>query len=357
MQGATRYQNLLEPQSLVSAFLQHPPLGFEAVQAISNVPAFATRFNILTTIDPRVRRRVMASPLYPLCRGLMSPLACLVGTTVTEYVPLPRCVAPLDLLRAIKTAYSQKYSLVIVKDIPQPSPLLDAPDIEYAAELLAACADERFTVLDGQALAYLPLRFNSIEQYLSQRSRARRKDLRRKLRSGRSVKTTMLSTGDPHFLDDRFLAELYALYANVYAQSDLHFDQLSPEFFRCILRDASSAGRVFVYRRNGLLIGFNLCYVYNRMLIDKYVGFLYPQSRDVNLYFVSWFENLHYALEQHLTHYVVGWTDPRIKRDLGAEFTFTRHAVYLRNPLLRIALRRLCHTFSSDRLWHDQVAV
>jgi hypothetical protein len=36
--------------------------------------------------------------------------------------------------------------------------------------------------------------------------------------------------------------------------------------------------------------------------------------------------------------------------------TFTRHAVYARNPLLRAMLRRLARHFESDRHWQDAEA-
>jgi hypothetical protein len=89
------------------------------------------------------------------------------------------------------------------------------------------------------------------------------------------------------------------------------------------------------------------------MLIDKYVGFRYPEAREANLYFVSWFHNLAFARELGLRYYVAGWTDPEIKAHLGARFTFTCHAVYVRNGILRAGLRRLAGYFERDRAWRD----
>ena len=113
---------------------------------------------------------------------------------------------------------------------------------------------------------------------------------------------------------------------------------------------------VFVYRHEGTMIGWNICFVVDGKLIDKYVGFVYPAARENNLYFTSWFHNLAWARERGLTHYVAGWTDPEIKSYLGARFTLTRHAIYLRNPLLRALARRLGRFFESDSQWatHEQ---
>ena len=87
----------------------------------------------------------------------------------------------------------------------------------------------------------------------------------------------------------------------------------------------------------------------NNVLIDKYIGMVYPQARELNLYFVSWFVNLEYALQQKLNSYVAGWTDPEVKASLGASFTLTKHLVYIRNPLLRAILRKLIGHFETDK--------
>ena len=85
------------------------------------------------------------------------------------------------------------------------------------------------------------------------------------------------------------------------------------------------------------------------MLIDKYIGFAYPQAHQHNLYTVSWFHNLEYALTNGLRYYVAGWTDPEVKRELGAQFTITRHLVYVRNPFLRAILSRTKRLFESNQ--------
>ena len=49
-----------------------------------------------------------------------------------------------------------------------------------------------------------------------------------------------------------------------------------------------------------------------------------------------------------LRFYVAGWTDPEVKAGLGARFTFTRHLVWVRNPILRRILYMFRHWFESD---------
>jgi predicted N-acyltransferase len=194
----------------------------------------------------------------------------------------------------------------------------------------------------------VPIDFGSTEEYLGRLSAGRRKDIRRKLRARAQLEIEAIPTGDPRFLAAGVLAEHYALYRNVYDQSEIHFDLLGEAFFRAVLQDATSGGVVFTYRFAGDLIGWNLCYEHAGKLVDKYVGFRYPEAREHNLYFVSWMHNLEHALARGLTHYVAGWTDSEIKRYLGARTTLTRHAVYARNPLLRAVLRRFSHLFEGE---------
>jgi predicted N-acyltransferase len=272
---------------------------------------------------------------------------------VTEYALLPRQHSPAALLEQLSTNASD-CALVIIKDIPAEPVLVDVAAIEYSRELVNACVAAGFVMVEGQALAYVPLDFDSTDAFLARMTRARRREIRRKLKSAAQLDIQTIPTGSLLFADEAFLAECYTLYRNVYEQSTMHFDLLTPAFFRAVLQDADSGGVVFTYRAARELIGYNLCFVHNGLLLDKYVGFAYPQARDYNLYFVSWFQNLAYGLQQGLKYYVAGWTDPEIKRRLGASFTFTRHAVYIRNPWLRRVLSYFRHHFEADAQWQHK---
>jgi hypothetical protein len=347
------YLNLLEPEALVRAFLEHVPVGAAVVAAPEGTPAFATRFDLLTTADERLRRRVAAIPLKRYWSRALQPLTCFVGTTVSEYALLPRGVAPSEFVHEIRDRLGRAYPFVIIKDLPNESPLLDSASNALALETVDACVAADFVIFEGQALAYVPIDFDSVEGFIARLSAARRKDIRRKLRASADlpVDITAVSCGDDRFRSRDVLHDYYALYLNVFRQSEVHFDLLSAEFFEAVLQGASGEGVIFEYRQGGRLIGYNICFVTDGMLLDKYVGFRYPEAREANLYFVSWFHNLAFAQERGLRCYVAGWTDPEIKAYLGARFTFTRHAVYVRNGLLRALLRMVSRRFEADRLW------
>jgi len=343
--------NLIEPPALIGQFLAHPPEGFQTFE-VAGIPAFSTRFDLLTTMAPAERSKLGALPLHGWWRKLLRPHTCFIGATVSEYGLLPTHQTPDDFVAALLDK-AKAYSFLIVKDIPSDPVLVGAHAHDYAQAFAAAGQQVGFFMLDGQALAYVPIDFASTDEFLARMSKSRRKDITRKLKQATDVEIENVATGDARFQDVALLDAYYTLYKNVYDQSDIHFDLLSPEFFRAVLQDAANGGVVFNYKVDGQLIGYNLCFVHNGMLLDKYVGFSYPAAREHHLYFVSWLHNLQYALERGLTHYVAGWTDPEIKRHLGASFTFTRHAVYIRNPLIRNVLQPIKRFFESDSQWHD----
>jgi predicted N-acyltransferase len=339
----------LEPDALLDAYMAHPPQGFTVERSSQGMPCFLAPFDLLTTADDALRRRVTGLPGYRWWGRLLRWRTRFAGTTVSEYAPLPPSAGPTELAQGLKRDYGRECRLLIVKDVARDSPLLDAAANEYASAFAAACEALGFVLLEGQALAWVPIDFASNDEYLARLSSGRRKNIRRKLRSRSDLEVEAVVTGDPRFQDAATLAAFQALFDQVYEQSDIHFDRLGADFFRGLLQDAGSGGVVFVYRHAGEMIGWNLCYEHGGKLIDKYVGFAYPQAREHNLYFVSWMHNLDYARQRGLSHYVAGWTDPQVKSFLGARMTFTRHAVYARNPLLRVLLRRIGGHFESDR--------
>ncbi|TKI04476.1 GNAT family N-acetyltransferase [Martelella alba] len=353
-QTETLYINDIEPHSLVLNFLRFPPAGFEVGMSESGLPCFYTRFDLTTTMDTAARQRLLRWPGAGLLRRLLTMDAWFIGTTVNEYSIFPMDMSPQRLAEWILKKCAAEKKFTIIKDLPQDSPLLSPRDNQYSHQLIIECLQRGFIQVEGQALAYVPIDFTDLDGYLSRLSHSRRRNIRRKLRSRRDLRVEILHTGDARLCDTNRQQEMYRLYREVYDQSEIHFDLHSPEFFAGLLTDSESAGRIFCYWREGELIGFNLCYVQNDKLIDKYIGLHYPQALEYNLYVVSWFVNLEYALSQGLRFYVAGWTDPQVKADLGAQFTFTTHLAWISQPLLRRILIRFRHHFESDARWQRE---
>lgn len=350
-------RNQLEPSGLLQQFANHPPEGFVLLQDWP-APAFRARFDLLTTADDALKARLLSLPGGKWLSQRLRLQTDFVGTTVSEYAVLPQGPVATLLAADLRRVAGQRM-LTIVKDLPQNSPLLGEDDNAYAAQLAQALESQGFIMVEGQALAYVPIDFESLDEYLARLSKSRRQNLKRKLKSRAQLHIARVPTG-VSFADDARVDAYYALFDAVYAQSEIHFDKLTRAFFADLLRDASNGGMVFEYRSlnedgsAGDLLGWNLCFEQGGKLVDKYIGLSYPAAREANLYFVSWMINLEYAVERGLTHYVAGWTDPEVKAQLGASFTFTLHAVFIRNPILRALGRRFAGNFESDRQWSDE---
>jgi hypothetical protein len=357
MNGQSRpqvhYVNNVEPQALISNFHQHPPVGFNVGISEQGLPYFSTHFDLLTTVDNDARVKFLHWPGSRLWRRLLNIDTNFIGTTVNEYSVFPQKINPIDITYWIIENCTGEKKITIIKDIPQHSPLLSVEDNQYSQALVDECTKRGFILVEGEALAYVPIDFNSIDDYLSRLSHSRRRNIRRKLRSQQSLRLEMLTTGDMRFQDETWRRQLYQLYKAVYDQSEIHFDLLSAEFFTDLLLDSDSGGRVFCYWLGEELVGYNLCYQQGDKLIDKYIGLNYPLALQYNLYVISWFANLEYARNNGLRFYVAGWTDPQVKSDLGAKFTFTVHLAWIRNPLLRMILNRFRHYFESDARWRQ----
>ncbi|MBX9723111.1 MAG: GNAT family N-acetyltransferase [Candidatus Obscuribacterales bacterium] len=347
--------NVVEPPHLVDIFLNNPPVGFESLQVPfedSLTPAFRADFDLLTTLEDDAAKIRTWLHKFPFLKCFHTFSTIFVGTTATEYSNYANRDDFLGIISALKREMvSRNSQFVIVKDIPQQSPLLSDEENRKAEMLLRQCVEQGFQSVDGQALAYVPIDFKSVDEFLMRMSKSRRKEFRKKLKDSAHVQVSELSCGDKEFFEQSFLDLLYQMYEHVYEQSEVHFDVLTKGFFKDLLQSKTGGGKVFCYKVDGRLIGYNICFVHNKTLVDKYVGFIYPDARNANLYFLSWFYNLEYAIKNGLSTYIAGWTDPAVKASLGAKFTLTRHAVFIRNPILRAFLASIKNVFESDSKW------
>ena len=330
----------LEPDVVIRAWLEHPPKDFVA-DIVAGVPRFLAKFDILTTLEPPLLRKLQRWPGYRHWSQWLRWNTQFVGCTSSEYALLPKGVNAQAFADTIVRDADSDARLLIVKDLARNSPLLSDGE-NVACDVLITELDARgFVLLEGMPLAWVAIDHVNEEEYLGRLSSSRRKNIRRKLRSRRDVEIEEIACGDPSFADEATIDAFHQLFVNVHAQSEVHFDELTRDYLAALLRDPEGDGVVFVYRCDGRMIGWNLCYLWNDALVDKYVGFAYPQARENNLYALSWMHNLEFARLLGLKRYIAGWTDAEAKRQLGAQFTMTWHAVRPRNPALRWSLRRM----------------
>lgn len=337
--------NQIEPSELIDMFEKFPPYDF-SVRKNNSLILFETVFDILTTADESIAKKLRSFENIPILKSFFKPVATFVGTTLTEYLVLPDIDTDL-FIDSIFEGWNTEY--LIVKDIPKNSPLLSDRENTYSARLIDSLEKRDFVTIAGQALAYRFIDFESIDEYLMKFSQKRRYDFRRKLKKKPDLKLEIEDSGKS--FDEARVDEYYQMYENVYNKSYVHFDKLTPDFFSNLLRSKTLGAKIFSYytKTTSELIGYKICFQGEDMLIDKVAGFKYPQALDMSIYFVSWFDNLQYCIDNKLKKFVIGWTNPEVKAYLGADFNFTFHCVYPKNPLIRKALKYLSRFFESDK--------
>ena len=346
-QAAPRWLISAEPGALVDHFMCHPPSEFEPFACATGMPGFWTTFDKFAAVDERLLAMIGKIPGNRVLRHWLKWRTCFLGSTVSEYCPLPHGQAE-SLVQGMFHAWNRKAALLLVKDILCDAPFLSESANRLADQFVDACKANGFFMVEGQALAWVPIDFADEDAYLARLSASRRRDIRRKLRSRKEMHVDIVATGAPFLAEPAVAVELYTQYLEVYIQSAFHFDLLHLGFFKAMMCDPSLDGRVFLYYWKDRLVGFNLCFIHDGMLVDKYIGFRYPMARECNLYFVSWMENLAFARREGLSYYIAGKKAPAVKAALGARFTPTRHALYVRNLLLRPLLRRIARRIEPD---------
>jgi predicted N-acyltransferase len=222
-------------------------------------------------------------------------------------------------------------SLIIFKDF-----------MEEQARLLDCLNERGYFKADSFPSVIIDLNFGSLDEYIESLSYSTRKSLRRKLKKAYSKSdiTTKVAGSIEDIIDD-----IYRLYENTYNAGKTKFEKLTKDFFIKISDNSGSKCKYFLYYVNGRLAAFNLCFVHEDTLIDKFIGFDYDIAHEHSLYFVSWCYNVEWCLQNSIKFYQVGQTDYYPKKQLGGKlinlYAFAKHTNILVNHLLKVLSKYL----------------
>jgi len=170
---------------------------------------------------------------------------------------------------------------------------------------------EKFNRVPWVPGARLPITFNSLEGYLSRRSSAARKNLRRKMRASHDVRVIRSRAIAP------FLDRIYELYLDTVERSPLAFGVHNRLFFEKICERVPGAEYALYFVQEELA-AFNLLIVRPEAMVDKYFCMDYELGRKYNLYVLSWLENVRSCVEQKIPLYHSGQGAEETKAHLGA---------------------------------------
>lgn len=336
-----------------------PAFTFEAIGVyrgdalVAAAPIFRLVYRLDTPLQGRWRKlgdwlaRMFPRYVKLPVMGLGSPLAdrCHVGFTA-ELDAAQRAEAATALLAGLEArAAREDVDILALKDVADRDlPLLDA-----------ALAAARFTRVGSLPVAVLDLTpLKTEEEYLASLSAATRKDIRRKLKAASRVRVE----------ERRDIADVEAriveLYDSTRGQSGFDygdFEKLSPQYFREVVESLGDRAVTFLYWLDDRLIGFNLCFVEEGRMIDKFIGMEYPVAREHNLYVLSWMTNVRYCLRHGIALMQTGQTAYSSKLRFGSRLDKLWLAYRHRRPFWNWVFARGGTLMAFDRMDPDLAAV
>lgn len=337
-----RYDYLLAvEQSGLAGFEWRYATIRDANRIIAAAPVFLCNYGLETTLERGRLTRIIEKIRINLPNFLSLKLAC-IGSPCTEtgrigvHPSIPTVwkadVVTALLNSAVAWAWQSGYALFALKDLPLP---LD-PALAHALDLCG------FVVMDSLPSASLRIDFPDIETYLARMSSGTRKDMRRKIRAASQV--TVETVNDLGSLLPRFME----LYQDTRQRSEWQFENLTSDYFSGVLSNMPDNAFCTVYRVGDEVLAFNLLLRDGTRLVDKFFCMDAQRGKPYNLYYLSWFENIHFCLEHGMTCYQSGQTHYQNKLRLGSRLTenamFFRH----RNRFLHALLKSLTPFFEMD---------
>ena len=276
-------------------------------------PAFITNYELDTTLSGALRRltdalaRRFPRLLHQRMLGFGSPVAEVCHLGFEPDLPVVEQRRLLDAILASAEAFAQE----------QRVQMLAAKDSSTAQDALWAHAakTQRMRRQPGLPTAYLDVPFANLDEYLANLSKATRKDMRRKLKAAAELRVEWRTN-----IDD-IVGDVMRLYTSTRATAEFSFEELTPEYFRNVLRDLGGRASCVTYWLDAKLVAFNLVLHDDKRLLDKFLGMDYACARDYNLYFSTWFENVRYCIEHHIPLYQSGQGLHGVKRRLGSRLS------------------------------------
>jgi predicted N-acyltransferase len=305
---------------------------------LAAMPMFLCDYALDTTLEDSVVRRAVRRIRSRFRSFLTLRLACLGSPCTENGIVGFRYDVPLDqredifsllLLTFEQTAAAEKCQLMGLKDIAQPT----------ADELLRPLS--AYAGIGGLPTAWLNVDFPTIDAYLARLSAGTRKDMKRKLRSASRVRIeTRSDFGD-------LMPQVMALYHDTRNRSEWQFEELTSAYFAGTISNMAGRALCNFYFVDETLMAVNLLIHDQNTLIDKFFC-MNENGRAYNLYFLSWFNNLRFCLDNGIARYQSGQAYYENKVRLGSQLTGNTMYFRHRNRLVQALLRWISPLFSFD---------
>jgi len=228
-------------------------------------------------------------------------------------------------------ARQNKASLIVFKDFyAKYRPVLDSLGWRGYARI------------PSMPMTRLSLEYASFDDYLASIGYVTRKSLRRKFR-----KTERAARIDLEAMTDiaAHLDEIYPIYLQVHERSPMKFETLTKEYFREIGRRMPDRARFFIWRQEGKIIAFALCFVHGDTIYDECIGLDYRVALDLHLYFYTLRDVIRWGIAHKLRTYCSGPLNYDPKLHLGCVLMpldlYVMHTNSMVNPVFRRLIKYL----------------
>ena len=194
-------------------------------------------------------------------------------------------------LHAILATYGRDSNagLIVLKDFPA-----------AYRESFARFSENGYARVPSMPLTTLPLNHRDFEAYLRSLGRSTRKNLRRKFRriaKAAPIALEVLTEVRP------YVDEIYPLYLQVHERSDQKFERLTRSYFETIGERMPDRVRFFLWRQDGRIVAFSLCFLHDGVLCDECLGLDYRVALNLHLYFHTVRDILTWAIAQGVRSY------------------------------------------------------
>ncbi|MGI9113533.1 MAG: GNAT family N-acetyltransferase [Chthoniobacterales bacterium] len=322
-----RYYEIIE-QTLANDFQYQYLLLRDTAGAVRGIqPFFFVQQNLVEGIPGGFRQMAekvrRAFPRFLTMRMLM--VGCAAGEGHMGNFASADLPWLADALHAVLPAIARggKASLIALKDFSS----------KYR-DVLGCFSSNGYARVPSMPMTRLALNYRDFDDYLAGLGYATRKSLRRKFRKiDRAAEITREITSDI----TPYIDEVYPLYLAVHERSPMKFETLTKEYLRQVGREMPERTRYFIWRIEGCIVAFSLCFVHDGTIYDEYLGLDYSVALDLHLYFHTIRDILSWAIENGLTFYCSSPLNYDPKLHLGFELApldlYVRHSRAVLNPI------------------------
>jgi len=204
----------------------------------------------------------------------------------------------------------------------------------------------RYHAINSLPVAVLDTNFVSVDAYLENLSSGTRRDVRRKLKKAQGIRV------EHRTAIGEFAPRVEALYRSTQIHSEFRygdFEELPQDYFSRVSENLGERTHFVFYWLGDELIAFNFLLCDGGRVIDKFLGMVYPQATDNNLYVRSWIENVRFCIAKGVRELQTGQTAYAMKVRLGSRLAPSVNLVRHRNAFLNWLVGKAAPFAAFDR--------